>query len=540
MLLKRGEGIVKEQGNVEGSLALNTPRVVVIPADTPEQARKLRVAAYARVSSNSEDQMNSFAAQNAHYTELITSNPEWEFVDVYADKGITGTSAEKRDDFQRLLTDCRRGRIDKILVKSSSRFARNAKECLEAIRELKALNISVCFEEQNIDTAELSAELLTAIFAMMDQKESESISQNMRWSYQIRMRRGTFVPATMPYGYTKKERPYVVVEQEANVVKKIFSDYLMGIGIAEIATNLNKCNTADSLPTHQRWTPHAVSRILKNEKYAGNSLWQKTYHTKGFPTKQKNNHGEVTQYYIKSTHVPIIAPEIFETVQTLLKRRGEEYFPGREQDSPLNRNIVCGICGTIFRKKRVRGNMYWVCRVHERNKERCEMRPLCEIDIKEAFLRIYHKLQCGKSVLDKMTADLQAAQNGKMLWSADIVELNNQIADITRQDRLLTQLKHQGLVDPDIFISRRDALAEQLRAVKLEKERLLESEENQTIRQTQFLLETLESSPDFLDTFDEELFRELVEKIIVESNNRLRFRLINGLELTESIERSVR
>ena len=367
MLLKRGEGIVKEQGNVEGSLALNTPRVVVIPADTPEQARKLRVAAYARVSSNSEDQMNSFAAQNAHYTELITSNPEWEFVDVYADKGITGTSAEKRDDFQRLLTDCRRGRIDKILVKSSSRFARNAKECLEAIRELKALNISVCFEEQNIDTAELSAELLTAIFAMMDQKESESISQNMRWSYQIRMRRGTFVPATMPYGYTKKERPYVVVEQEANVVKKIFSDYLMGIGIAEIAANLNKCNTTDSLPTHQRWTPHAVSRILKNEKYAGNSLWQKTYHTKGFPTKQKNNHGEVTQYYLKSTHVPIIAPEIFETVQTLLKRRGEEYFPGREQDSPLNRNIVCGICGTIFRKKRVRGNMYWVCRVHERN-----------------------------------------------------------------------------------------------------------------------------------------------------------------------------
>ena len=171
------------------------------------------------------------------------------------------------------------------------------------------------------------------------------------------MRRGTFVPATMPYGYTKKERPYVVVEQEANVVKKIFSDYLMGIGIAEIAANLNKCNATDSLPTHQRWTPHAVSRILKNEKYAGNSLWQKTYHTKGFPTKQKNNHGEVTQYYLKSTHVPIIASEVFETVQTLLKRRGEEYFPGKEQDSPLNRNIVCGICGTIFRKKRVRGNM---------------------------------------------------------------------------------------------------------------------------------------------------------------------------------------
>lgn len=139
-----------------------------------------------------------------------------------------------------------------------------------------------------------------------------------------------------------------------------------------------------------------------------------------------------------------------------------------------------------------------------------------------------------------MLITLQTARNGKFLWHPDIVELNDQIADITRQDRLLTQLKHQGLVDPDIFISRRDALAEQLRAVKLEKERLLESEENQTIRQTQILLETLESGPEFLDTFNEELFRELVDKIIVESNERLRFRLINGLELTEPIERTVR
>ena len=133
----------REKKTVNGSLALKSPCVVVIPANAPEQARKLRVATYARVSSNSEDQLNSFAAQNAHYTELITSNPEWEFVDVYADKGISGTSAEKREDFQRLLADCRRGRIDKVLVKSSSRFARNAKECLETVRELKALDTPI-------------------------------------------------------------------------------------------------------------------------------------------------------------------------------------------------------------------------------------------------------------------------------------------------------------------------------------------------------------------------------------------------------------
>lgn len=182
-----------------------------------------------------------------------------------------------------------------------------------------------------------------------------------------------------------------------------------------------------------------------------------------------------------------------------------------------------------------------MCRTHDAGKELCRNRQIPEFTIQGSFLRLYYKLKHqGTSLLSCLLADLQAARTGKMLWSVDIVELNDQIADITRQDRLLTQLKQQGLVDPDLFISRRDALAEQLRAVKLEKERLLESEENTTISQTRVLLETLEVAPEFLDTLDEELFREIVDKIIVESNECLRFRLINGLELTEDIERTVR
>ena len=158
-----------------------------------------------------------------------------------------------------------------------------------------------------------------------------------------------------------------------------------------------------------------------------------------------------------------------------------------------------------------------------------------------ALLRLYHKLRRqGVPILHQLLADLQAARKGKLLWSLDIVALNQKIADITRQDRLLAQLKQQGLVDPDIFISRQNELAEQLRAVKLEKERSLEAEEDQTIQQTQELIEALEAGPDFLETFDGELFRELVDKIIVDSNDRLRFRLVNGLELTESMERTVR
>lgn len=176
----------------DGSLALNEKKVIVIERAERPESQKLRVAAYARVSSDSTDQLNSFMAQTNYYSTLISSNENWTMADIYADEGITGTSAQKRPDFQRLLSDCRKGRVDKILVKSISRFARNTTECLETIRELKAIGVGVCFEEQGIDTSDMSGELLTAVFAAIAQKESESISGNMRWSYQQRMKSGTY------------------------------------------------------------------------------------------------------------------------------------------------------------------------------------------------------------------------------------------------------------------------------------------------------------------------------------------------------------
>lgn len=191
---------MSEKEKTNGSLAM-APRVITIPAANQKTARKLRVAAYTRVSSNSEDQKHSFAAQNAYFSKLITDNPDWELADIYADQGITGTSIDKRDDFLRMMEDCRKGRIDRILVKSSSRFARNAKESLEAVRELAALGVSVYFEEQNIDTAQVSGEVLIAMFAALAQRESEAISERMRWSYQFRIRQGRFSTCKAPFGY---------------------------------------------------------------------------------------------------------------------------------------------------------------------------------------------------------------------------------------------------------------------------------------------------------------------------------------------------
>ncbi|ERI65644.1 resolvase protein, partial [Clostridium sp. ATCC BAA-442] len=428
---------------------------------------------------------------------------------------ITGTSAEKRDDFQRLLADCRRGRVDKILVKSSSRFARNAKECLETVRELKALGVGVYFEEQGIDTSELAGEFLTAIFAMMDQKESQSISDNMRWSYQMRMKCGRFSTNKAPFGYQLVNGNLEINPNEAPIVRLIFNRYLQGHSMEDIAEEISRCGvpTRDKKPY---WQTSSIHYILRNEKYVGQTLLQKTYTTETLPYRRKRNHGEYNQYLMQKVHTPIISQDIFDRVQNLLRLKKNCLTPTSGTTYPFAQMLFCSTCGSIFKRKPRGLTIHWMCSRHEKSRDKCPVRQILESEIVQAFFRLYHKLRHqGLPILNQLLADLQSARKGKLLWSLDIVALNQKIADIIRQDRLLAQLKQQGLVDPDIFISRRNELAEQLRAAKLEKERFLEAEEDQTIQQTQELVEALEAGPDFLDAFDGELFRELVDKIIV-------------------------
>lgn len=245
----------------------NTARVITIAATEQPQDIRLRVAAYARVSSSSDEQLNSFAAQNRYYTELISNKDNWQLVDIYADEGITGTSIEKRDDFKRMLRDCERGLIDRILVKSISRFARNTTECLETVRSLKSRGVSVYFEKESIDTGKVSGEMLTAVFASLAQAESESISKNMRWSYQKRMQMGTYIPASIPFGYVLKDGKITIEPEEADVVRKIYDMYLSGSGRVTIAQNLNRRGIFNR--QHKPWNSSAILYILSNERYTG-------------------------------------------------------------------------------------------------------------------------------------------------------------------------------------------------------------------------------------------------------------------------------
>ena len=527
----------KEKTN--GSLAM-APRVITIPAANQETVRKLRVAAYTRVSSNSKDQEHSFAAQNAYFSKLITDNPDWELADIYADQGITGTSIDKRDDFLRMMEDCRKGRIDRILVKSSSRFARNTKESLAAVRELKSLNISVYFEEQNIDTAQVSGEVLIAMFAALAQRESEAISERVRWSYRVRMSKGRFSTCKAPYGYRLVKDHLEIQEDEASIIRHIFDRYLAGVSMENIAKEITAlgCPTRDGT---QYWQLTSIQYILQNEKYAGDSLSQKKYTTRSFPRQQKINHGERKQYLVIDSHPAIISREIFQKVQELLTQRSAAIHPRSDVPHAFARKVVCGHCGTLCKRKNCGGSVNWACRRHDKSITACPNTQVPEEQMKNAFLHVYYNLKhYGTNILIQLISDLYAARTGSLLWSENIVEINKQISDIASQERLLAQLKQQGVVDPDIFISRSNQLAERRRELKLQKERILRSEEDHTIQQTQDLLDLLESGPDWLDDFDEQLFSDMVEKIVVVDNETLRFRLLNGLEVTEKIERTRR
>ena len=517
---------------VQDNLARET---IFIPAIQPEDQITLRVAAYCRVSSDSEDQLNSFAAQNTYYNTMISTHDRWELVDIYADEGITGTSAQKRGDFQRMLADCRKGRIDKILVKSISRFSRNTAECLEAIRELKAMGISVFFEEHNIDTSEVSSEMLTAILASCAQAESESISKNVSWGNHKRMEKGSFSPSSAPYGYRLTNGELVVEQKEAETVRWIYASYLSGLSPEHIARQLMLTES-----TGKVWTRHTIEYILKNEKYMGDALLQKQYTTDTLPRKKKNNKGEKDMFYIQDYNEPIVEREVFEQARVLrLKRREKCSFTVKEH--PMTGYAYCGQCGCLMRVKNKGGQDYLICRNHNEDSQRCLVKQIPASSVYEAFLRLYYNLRHeGMEMLHEMYRNLLTVRNRQMLWHPDVVEMNKKISDISNQIHKITLLNRQGLVESDYFISKSNQLAKQLRTAKQQKEKLLEREDDELIKMTRLIVESLEDGPADLDSFDEELFCELIDKIIVESNIKIRFRLKNGLELPESIERMAR
>lgn len=411
-----------------------------------EQAKKLRVAAYARVSSDSVDQLNSFATQVAYYTDFIQSKDKWEFAGLYADEAVSGTTADKRNDLQRLLADCRAGKIDRILVKSISRFARNTLDCIQTVRELKQLGIAVEFEKEQIDTGNMGSEMLLSILGSAAQEESLSISKNLKWSYRRRMKSGDFITCSAPLGYYLKNGTLIPDPQEVPIVEYIFSSYLTGRSLKEIATELSTMEVGIADKKSERWHRSTIRYILANEKYIGDSLVQKWFTPDELPLKHQKNKGEISQYYIKNSHPAIISREIFETVQQLLKQRVEQHFSKTAIRSfPLSRTMQCALCGSTFQRRPNTKTVRWTCYQHLQSKELCPMTIIEENEVYGAFLSVYNKLLDNKnSILKAMLNQLLELQVKTVFARPDIMAANERISELVKQNHSLSRLQTKG------------------------------------------------------------------------------------------------
>ena len=287
-----------------------------------EEKPKLRVAAYCRVSTDSDEQATSYEAQVEHYTEYIQKNPDWEFAGIYADDGISGTNTKKREEFNRMIDDCKAGNIDMIITKSISRFARNTLDCLKYIRQLKDMNIPVLFEKESINTMDAKGEVLITIMASLAKQESQSLSQNVKMGLQYRYQQGKVqINHNRFLGYTKDANGNLVIDPEqAETVKRIYREYLEGLSMDKIAAGLER----DGILTGaggKKWHTSTINKILRNEKYIGDALLQKTYTTDFLNKTRVKNNGLVPQYYVEGDHEAIIPKDIYLLVQEELVRR---------------------------------------------------------------------------------------------------------------------------------------------------------------------------------------------------------------------------
>ena len=510
--------------------------VKIIPPREKE-ASVLRVAAYCRVSTDHSEQALSYASQIRNYTDLINGHEGWELVDVYADEAVSGTKTDKREDFNRMLSDCRKGRIDKVLVKSLSRFSRNTKDCLDSLRELMSLGVTVQFEKENIDTETLTTEFLVSVFGALAQQESVSISENGRQSFRRRMELGQFITTKPPYGYRLKGSGCLeIIPEEAELVRWVFDAYLSGRSVGWIVNDLISRGVRDR-KGNVHWTTRQIYYWLSNEKYIGDTLCQKTYKT-GFPFTQKINHGEVDQIYVEGSHPAIVSRETFEKAQALRQRKKKR----RDRPDgvyPLSRKMYCEACGeALYRRTTRKGTAAWSCRNHLKNAASCSVGPIPEEAIHAAFVRMYNKLRLHDGIILKPAlGQLDALNEARQRNNPAMLAVNQAIAEASAKSYKVSELQNRGLLDAAAGTVKLRELEGRLAELRKERRRLLKEDDlDETLDAFRQTVTTVRSGPDRLKGFDEALFAGLVKRVTAESKTRVRFQLRGGIELTEQLQ----
>lgn len=536
----------------------NAPRVITIPANpdlalSREVKRQLRVAAYCRVSTDDEEQLTSYEAQQNYYTDKIMTNKNWTMAGIFADEGITGTSARKRPEFLRMIRLCKQQKIDIVLTKSISRFARNTVDCLNYIRALKELGIAVIFEKENINTLESDSEILITLLGAFAQAESESISQNVRWGQRQAMREGRAnINYQYLYAYKRGDdgKPEIVPE-EAAVVRQIYDQFLSGASLRMIKASLEsqKIPTVTGSPT---WTHVVIRHILSNEKYCGDVLMQKTFRSDCINRKVIKNTGQLPMYLVQNHHEGIVDRKTFEAAQTELARRNALKSPSKKSAPTgkscytskyaLSDRLICGECGTLYRRctwiKRGKKVVKWRCisRV-EYGTRYCHNSPSLEENRLHCSIlaainsNMRHKNQLIRDISDAMEQELSPVPGDK-LSLADIAHRLEELDQETK--RLVIESASAGYASyTEQFkaIMNEAAMLKEKRTA-IEEYRKSTAEANRRIENAVTIME--QSSPEIAE-WDESVIRQLVDSIKVESAGKITICLRDGVEIQQDM-----
>lgn len=507
-------------------------------AQSSHPATNRRTAAYARVSTDSEEQLTSYEAQVDYYTKYIKERPDWEFVGIYTDEGISAVNTKKRDGFNKMVADALAGKIDLIVTKSVSRFARNTVDSLSTVRKLKENGVEVFFEKENIYTFDGKGELLITIMSSLAQEESRSISENVTWGQRKRFSDGK---VSMPYkrflGYEKGEDGTPkIIESEAEIVRMIYRLFMEGKTSSAIAKYL-----ADSdIPSpggKKRWQVATVDSILTNEKYKGDALLQKRFTVDFLSKKMKDNEGEVPQYYVQNSHPAIIAPDEFDAVQVELERRKKLGRPAACQ-SPLSTKLVCGDCGGFYGSKVWGSNtkyrrMIWRCNDKYKGNSKCSTPHVTEEEVKQKFLEAFNSILLYR---DELISNCRLAQEALCDYAnidAEINELHREIEVVAELSRKAIYENAHTPINQAEWYERNNGYLERHRKAS---ERVTELEGLKREQQSKSLLlesyiKNLNSHKEVLEEFDDRLWMAAIDTVIIQPEGQLRFRFKDGTEV---------
>ena len=550
--MKMEEAIANIQGTIPEVEQENTEKVAEsIPADPNVRNFSYAVVddkLYFRENSRmflkddlpkaTEEQLTSYEAQVSYYTDYIRKRADWEFVNVYTDEGISATNTQHRDGFNAMIADALAGKIDLIVTKSVSRFARNTVDSLTTVRKLKEKGVEIYFEKENIYTLDSKGELMITIMSSLAQEESRSISENVTWGQRKRMADGK---VTMPYGrflgYRKGEDGLPeIVPEEAEVVRMIYRSFMDGLSYYKIAQLLMK----RSIPAPsggEKWHRRTVESILTNEKYKGSALLQKKFTMDFLTKKQKVNEGEVPQYFIEDSHPPIIDPQEFELVQAEIARR-KEIGKVYSSSNIFSTKLVCSCCGSFFGSKVWHSTskyrrVIWQCNHKFQNGEKCKTPHLYEDEIKKRFIEV-----CNRIAADKENFVASCRQIMEMLSDTAAIDRKieeqyiylNGLAASMQQFILENAMHPQG----EDFYDTKLAEYEKQRAEGETRLKDLQSQKAARLSRKELLdglVKALEESGILIDKFDERLWRLMVEKVVVGIEGELTFTLRNGMEI---------